>query len=98
MTQQDLPPEFLARLGEIKGKRAKIVVNHILAHGFITTEELKDTYNYTHPPRAVRDVREQGIPIEQFQVKDASGRNIAAYRFGNPSEVRKTSLSYTVDN
>lgn len=88
MTQQDLPPEFLARLAEIKGKRAKIVVNHILAHGFITTEELKETYGYTHPPRAVRDVRERGIPIEQFQVKDSLGRKIAAYRFGDPSEVR----------
>jgi hypothetical protein len=64
-----------------------------LQHGQITTEELKDTYGYIHPPRAIRDVRERGIPIIMFRVTGTDGRKIAAYKFGDPSEVRKTQLS-----
>ncbi|MDX1991771.1 MAG: hypothetical protein SF029_05255 [bacterium] len=74
--------EFLARLQHIKGKRARVVIDHILEHGFITTEDLEKTYGYKHPPRALRDVREQGIVLETFRVKDTQGRTIAAYRFG----------------
>lgn len=35
----------------------------------------------------MRDVREQGIPIETFRIKDSEGRNIAAYRFGDPTKL-----------
>ncbi|WP_369334486.1 helix-turn-helix domain-containing protein [Candidatus Thiosymbion oneisti] len=51
-------------LESVEAKRPKTVIDHILKHGQITTEELKDTYGYNHPPRATRDVREQGIPIK----------------------------------
>lgn len=84
-----LPDEFLAFLKTVTAKRPKTVIDHILKHGHITTEELKETYGYNHPPRAVRDVREQGIPLETFTVKDGSGRSIAAYKFGDPSSVTK---------
>lgn len=77
----DLPPDFLNRLQAIKGKRAKIVVAHILEHGFITTETLENIYGYKHPPRAVQDVRDQGVPLESFTVNSEDGRRIAAYRF-----------------
>lgn len=83
-----LPPEFLAKLQSITAKRAKTVIDHILAHGFITTEELSEKYGYDHAPRAARDVRELGIPLETFKVTAANGRKIAAYRFGDPSKVR----------
>ena len=66
----------------VKAKRPKTVIDHILEHGFITTEELKETYGYNHSPRAVRDVREHGIPVETFRVVGTDGRKIAAYRFG----------------
>ncbi|MEK7433801.1 MAG: HNH endonuclease [Cyanobacteriota bacterium] len=79
--------EFLNYLKSITAKRAKTVIDHILEHGFITSEELKDNYNYDHPPRAVRDVRELGIPIETFRVKDKKGRSIGAYKFGNPDKL-----------
>jgi len=49
---------------------------------------LKDRYGYNHPPRAVRDVKEHGIPIEMFRVEGNDGRKIAAYRFGDPSKAR----------
>ncbi len=81
MTRAKLPPEFLRRLKSVKGKRSRVVIDHILKHGFITTEELQNLYGYNHPPRAIRDVREQGIPLETFSVKNAEGRSIAAYRF-----------------
>ena len=89
MSSSDYPAEFLQRLRSITNKRAKVVIEHILEHGFVTTEELKSRYGYNHPPRAARDVREQGIPLETFSVKNAEGRTIAAYRFADPSRWRQ---------
>ena len=83
----ELPEAFLKTLHGITAKRAKTVIDHILAKGYITTEELKDQYGYAHPPRGARDVREQGIPLETFKVKAADGRSIAAYRFADLSKI-----------
>ncbi|GHT47615.1 hypothetical protein AGMMS49965_25720 [Bacteroidia bacterium] len=77
------PKEFLAYIQSITNKRAKVVIDHILQHGFITTEDLENTYGYNHPPRAARDVREAGIPLETFKVKSSDGKSIAAYKFGS---------------
>lgn len=88
MSEPKLPPEFVELCKAVTAKRPKMVIDHILKHGFITTQDLKDTYGYNHPPRAVRDVKEQGIPIEMFRVEGSDGRKIAAYRFGDPSRVR----------
>jgi len=89
MTGQNLPKALLRLLALVQGKRARIVVDHILKHGFITTEELEIQYGYKHPPRAIRDVREQGIPLETFNVKNSEGRTIAAYRFAKLSDVQQ---------
>lgn len=86
MKQAEFPDEFLALLKKVTGKRARIVVNHILEHGAITTEDLEQGYGYKHPPRAVADVRDQGIPIETFSTTSATGKSIAGYRFGNPKD------------
>lgn len=93
MTKETFPPKFLKLLKSIEAKRPKTVIDHILKYGQITTEELKNTYGYNHPPRAIRDVRERGIPIEMFRVTGTDGRKIAAYKFGDPSDVRSTQLS-----
>lgn len=90
---EKLPQEFLDLLKSVTAKRPKTVIDHILAHGQITTEELQKLYGYEHPPRAARDVREQGIPLETFKVTNAQGRSIAAYRFADPSSVRQEVLS-----
>ena len=79
--------EFLDFLNSIMAKRARTVIQHIIKHGFITSEELKDTYGYDHPPRAVRDVREHGVPIITYRITGNNGRSIAAYKFGDPSDV-----------
>ena len=81
--------ETLEFLHSITNKRAKIVIDHILENGFITTEQLEKDYGYSHPPRAARDVREAGIPLETSRVKSSDGRWIAAYRFGDLSAIRK---------
>ncbi len=73
---------ILALCRKVIAKRPRTVIEHILQHGFVTTEELKEQYGYNHPPRAVRDVREHGIPLETFRVTGSDGRKIAAYRFG----------------
>lgn len=90
---QPLPDDFIQLCQSVTAKRPKAVINHILQYGFITTEELKQRYGYNHPPRAARDVREHGIPLETFRVTGTDGRRIAAYRFGDISKARFTRLS-----
>lgn len=84
---KEYPQEFIDKLLSIKSKRPRTVIDHLLKVGFITTQELKDSYGYDHPPRAIRDVRELGIPITTFFVTGANGRKIAAYKFGDPAEI-----------
>jgi len=84
----EYPKEFLELLQSVTAKRPRTVIQHILKHGFITSEELKDTYGYNHPPRAIRDVREYGIPLVTYRVTGTDGRNIAAYKFGDPNDVK----------
>jgi hypothetical protein len=86
--------EGIARVikGSKLSRRARIVVEHILEHGFITTEDLEKTYGYRHPPRAARDVREAGIPLETYHVESSDGRQIAAYRFGNSANIQGNRL------
>lgn len=87
-----IPEEILQILRAVTAKRAKTVIDHIIEHDHITTEELKMHYGYDHPPRAARDVREQGIPLETFNVKDSRGRAIGAYRFGAWEDFRLDKL------
>jgi hypothetical protein len=89
MTEQKLSKEFLERLRAVTDKRPKTVIEHILKHGLVTTQDLRDKYGYNHPPRAAKDVRDQGIPLETFRVKGKDGRSIAAYRFADPSKIRR---------
>ncbi len=87
MSSELLPDEIAALLKSVKSRRAKIVIEHIVKHGFVTTEELEKIYGYKHPPRAARDVREAGIPLETFRVRASNGRWIAAYRLGDVSDI-----------
>lgn len=82
----NIPEEFRKKLESVTAKRPATIIAHIMEHGSITSKEIKDIYGYNHPPRAIRDVREQDIPIITFRVKDSDGRTIAAYRFGNFGE------------
>jgi hypothetical protein len=89
MANPKVPRAFLQRLKAVTDKRPRTVIEHILEHGHITTEELREKYGYNHPPRAARDVRDQGIPLETFKVTGSDGRRMAAYRFADLSTVRR---------
>jgi hypothetical protein len=90
--KQKLQDEIIEEAKSNLSKRAKLVVDHILKHGFITTEDL-EKYGYKHPPRAARDVREGGIPLVTFTVKSSDQRSIAAYKFGDLTKIRMDILS-----
>jgi 5-methylcytosine-specific restriction endonuclease McrA len=92
MNKETSPNEILEQLKQRLSKRAKVVVEHIQKHGIITTEELEKNYGYKHPPRAARDVREAGIPLESINVKSTDGRTIGAYKFGDLSQIQKDKL------
>ncbi len=77
--RSDIPPDLLRQIESVTAKRPRTVLNHILEHGSITTDDLKERYGYNHPPRAARDVREQGIPLKTLSVVGPDGRRIAAY-------------------
>lgn len=92
MKRKDLPEEFIRICEAVTAKRPRTVIDHILKHGYVTTEEIRDIYGYNHPPRAARDVREHGIPLETFRVTGSDGRSIGAYRFGDPRRARFSRL------
>jgi hypothetical protein len=92
-SSQQLPDDFIKFCRSVTAKRPKAVIDHILQHGFITTEDLKSQYGYNHPPRAARDVREHGIPLETFRVTGSDNRKIAAYKFGDVTKARFSRFS-----
>lgn len=79
--------QFIKKAKAVTAKRPKTVIEHILAHGQITTAELKTEYGYSHAPRAARDVREQGIALKTKMVKGSDGRRMAAYTFDESATV-----------
>lgn len=88
MNRRDLPADFLEVLDSVRNKRARFVIDTILENGLCSTEDLKNG-GYEHAPRAARDVRELGIPLDTIHVKDSNGKNIAAYRFGDWEEAKR---------
>lgn len=93
MTSKKLDPRLVALIRKVKGKRPRTVIEHIIKHGQITTEELKDQYGYNHPPRAARDVREAGIPLKTTRVTGSDGRRIGAYVFADLDDIEKHKLA-----
>ena len=88
--ENTLDAAFVELCRSIEGKRPRTVINHILEHGIITNEELNDLYGYDHPPRAIRDVRENGIPLITHNViSPKSGRRMGAYTFDDISKIKK---------
>ena len=73
-----IPDELLERIKGITNKRARFVLDHIVANGQVTNEELAAA-GYNHPPRAARDVRELGFALKTIKVKHSDGRTIGAY-------------------
>ena len=90
MPKHIIDPRILALCNKVTSRRPQTVINHIIKHGAVTTEELQKLYGYDHPPRAVRDVRERGIPIKTSRVRSkTTGRMIASYSFDSPDNIIK---------
>jgi hypothetical protein len=87
--ESELDEAMLALCRSVEAKRARTVIDHILKHGIITNEELSEVYGYDHPPRAIRDVRENGIPLITYSVVSSkTGRRMGAYTFDDLSKIR----------
>ena len=71
-----------------KNKRAIAVLKALLDKGSISTDDLNDL-GYNHPPRAVGDVRDAGIPIVTGSgTSERTGRRMAIYSFGDPDKIQ----------
>lgn len=88
----NVDPRILEML-DTMGKRPKTVVEHIIQHGEISTYEIENKYGYNHGPRAIRDVKELGIPIKKKMIKNENtGRKMAVYSFGDFKDLRNDLL------
>jgi hypothetical protein len=86
MKAEDITPKLLESLS----KRARIVVEYIIKHGSVTTEDM-EKMGYAHAPRAFRDVREAGIPLKTEMVTGSKGKRMAQYSFDD-SAIEKHKL------
>ncbi len=76
-------------IAEGKNKRAIAVLKVLLDKGTISTDDLQDL-GYQHPPRAVGDVRDAGIPIiTGSETSQKTGRRMAVYTFGDASHIQE---------
>lgn len=90
MSCGEYPEEFIKKCKAVTKKRPRTIINHLLKYGSITTAEIEELYGYAHAPRAIRDVKEAGIPIKKKMIV-SDGKRMAQYSFGDPSEVGKFS-------
>lgn len=88
MATPKIDPRILVLCEQVTAKRARAVIDHIMQHGSVTNDDLSGM-GYTHPPRAVRDVRELGIPIiTGSTISSKTGRRMGIYTFGSPDEIK----------
>jgi hypothetical protein len=87
--ESELPAEFVMLCKRVTAKRPRAVIEHILKHGIISNEELSELYGYDHPPRAIRDVRENGVPLLTHMIASPkTGRRMGAYTFDDVANVK----------
>jgi hypothetical protein len=72
--------EMRERISRVTNQRARRLLELIVEHGEVTTEELTKQYGYNHPPRAKKDAMDLGFPILSHTVRSKDGtRSISAY-------------------
>lgn len=67
--------------------RASKALRAMLATGSVTTDDLNGL-GYNHPPRAIGDVRDAGIPVVTERVRAPNGKTMARYRLGRAEDIR----------
>ena len=67
--------------------RSSKALRVMLEKGSVTTADLNDL-GYDHPPRAIGDVRDAGIPVVRQMIQGANGKRMARYRLGNAEDIQ----------
>ena len=89
MSKPTLFAELLAAAAKVTTRRGKILVEHILKHGSVSTEDLESIYGLTDAAAAARDVKDAGASFAKATGKGRkTGRQMAIYTFGDPSLIR----------
>lgn len=65
------------------------MLEHMIKHDSISTDELRTIYGYKHGPRVARDLREAGVPLITERVRSQDGRRIGRYGLGDPRSVER---------
>ena len=78
-SRNDLSSTLVEDIIKRTSGRSRVLVEHILDNGYVTTATLA-SLGYEHPPRAAADVRDRGIPL-QTVIKTVDGKRIGHYRF-----------------
>jgi len=74
-------------IAEGRPKRAVLALKVLLKKGTISTDELQKL-GYNHPPRAIGDIRDAGIPVVTATGRSTSGRRMAVYSLGHASAIQ----------
>lgn len=69
-------------------KRGADVLKVMLEKGWISTDEINDL-GYNHPPRAIGDVRDAGVPVITGKGTSRSGKRMAVYSLGAASDIQE---------
>lgn len=69
-------------------KRAADVLKVMLDKGSISTDEI-NALGYNHPPRAIGDVRDAGIPVVTGKGTSRSGQRMAVYSLGVAADIQE---------
>ncbi len=85
-----LPPissTMQAAIDAVTGKRPKTVIDFIKQKGYCTTHDLLEV-GYTHPPRAIADVKELGIPLVKTMTNHPTSGHMASYTLGDDKDLK----------
>lgn len=75
-------------LADQPNSRSSKALRAMLDKGHVTTDDL-NALGYNHPPRAIGDVRDAGIPVVTEKVRTADGRQMARYRLGSADDIQE---------
>ena len=94
----DYPEWFLDLCRSVTTKRPKTVIDHILEHGHITTEELKDDYGHV----AMRQIRRLDLIWEGNGVSQYGRIRESAAAYGVPlpdfvKEIIRRQIAYDTE-
>lgn len=72
-----------------KNKRAVETLKALLDKGRVSTDEIQ-AMGYNHPPRAIADIRDLGVPIvTTMTTSRKTGKSMAVYTFGKPEDIQE---------